>query len=141
MGYLYTTLQFVLLGLIFFTPPFLPESIAGQVVLAISVLFGLWAVWAFRHTRINVFPYLRKGARLVRTGPYRYVRHPMYTAVLLFILAYWIDRPNVFYSIYLGALLLVMVLKIRFEEIQLKARFDQYEAQFYNTYRIVPCIY
>ncbi len=141
MGYLYTSLQFLLLGLIFFTAPILPGSLAGQIILATSVLLGFWAIWAFRHTRINVFPYLPEGARLVRKGPYRFVRHPMYTAVLLFVLAYWVDQPGLIYSAYLLALLLVIILKIRFEESQLIAGFENYESQFYKTYRIIPCVY
>ena len=141
MGYLYTSLPFLLLGLIFFTATILPGSLAGQIILASSVLLGFWAIWAFRHTRINVFPYLPEGARLIRKGPYRFVRHPMYTAVLLFVLAYWVDQPGLIYSAYLLALLLVIILKIRFEESQLIAGFENYESQFYRTYRIIPCVY
>lgn len=141
MGYFYTSLQFILLALIFFTPPFLPETLAGQVVLSISIVFGIWAVWAFRHTRINVFPYLREGSQLIKAGPYRFVRHPMYSAVLLFALSYLVGQGSWIYLVYFVAIVSVMVFKIRFEESQLAEHFQQYETHFYKTYRLVPCIY
>jgi protein-S-isoprenylcysteine O-methyltransferase Ste14 len=141
MGYLYTTLQFILLGLIFFTPPLIPTDYVTISVLTTSVLLGLWAIWAFRYTRINIFPYLPKEAQLIQTGPYRYVRHPMYTAVLLFAFSYVIQEPGWLYFLYFLALLIVIVLKIRFEEHQLESRFNDYQAIFFKTYRIIPCIY
>lgn len=141
MGYLYTTLQFILLGLILLTPPVIPVSYFALSLLIISVIAGLWAIWTFRHTKINVFPYLLAGARLIQRGPYRYVRHPMYTAVLLFSLAYFSENPNWLFFLYFIALLAVIILKIKFEERRLKSRFDDYQTVFYKTYRLLPCIY
>jgi protein-S-isoprenylcysteine O-methyltransferase Ste14 len=141
MGYIYTIFQFVGLGLIFSTPPFIPQSIIGKISLLLSFVIAVWAVLVFRRTKINVFPYLRPGSRLVRTGPYRYVRHPMYTSVLLFGLSYFIDSPNLLYFSYFTGLLVVVLLKIKFEEKQLANHFDNYNAEFFKTYRIIPCIY
>jgi len=141
MGYLFTSLQFVLLGLIFITPPLFPDSYFSLSLLLVSVLIGLWALWAFRYTRINIFPYLPKGAKLIQAGPYRYVRHPMYTAVLLFSLSYVVQEPNWLYVVYFLSLLIVIILKIRFEERKLKEHFHHYQLVFFKTYRLVPCIY
>lgn len=141
MGYFFTFLQFSLLGLIFLTPPVIPQSIYGLVVLFLSIVLGVWSVFAFRHTKINVFPYLRNGAGLVRKGPYRYVRHPMYTSVILFSLAYFIENPDWIFGSYLLGMILILVLKINFEEKQLALYFDNYESEFFKTYRIIPCIY
>lgn len=141
MGYVYTILQFIGLGLIFFTPPIFPQSIYGQVVLIISIFLGVWSIFVFRHTRINIFPYLRDGATLVHRGPYKYVRHPMYSSVLLFGLSYFIDNPYWLYAAYFLGLTVVIFFKIKFEEKQLASRFENYETDFFSTYRIIPCIY
>jgi protein-S-isoprenylcysteine O-methyltransferase Ste14 len=141
MGYFFTFLQFFLIGLIFFTPPFLPQSVSGLVVLFLSFTIGAWSILVFRHTKINVFPYLRNGASLVRKGPYRYVRHPMYTSVILFSFAYFVDNPDWIYGSYFLSMIVVLVLKMNFEEKQLALHFDNYESEFFKTYRIIPCVY
>ena len=44
------------------------------------------ALWTLRHNRpgnFNIRPIPRQGGQLVLTGPYRWIRHPMYTSVLL----------------------------------------------------------
>lgn len=104
-------------------------------------MLGTWSILVFRHTRINIFPYLRNGANLIRRGPYKYVRHPMYSSVLMYALAYFIDNPNWVYAAYFFGLTGVILLKMQFEEKQLISRFENYETEFFSTYRIIPCIY
>jgi protein-S-isoprenylcysteine O-methyltransferase Ste14 len=48
-----------------------------------GVALGLWAISANRPGNFNIRPIPREGAALVRHGPYRFIRHPMYSAVLL----------------------------------------------------------
>lgn len=49
-------------------------GLAGFVL----VTGGAIIIWAFRSLTIS-----QRGRELVTTGPYRYVRHPLYTAVFL----------------------------------------------------------
>lgn len=48
-----------------------------------GLVVGLWALYTNRPGNFNIRPEPRSGGRLVTTGPYRFVRHPMYLAVLL----------------------------------------------------------
>lgn len=141
MGYVYTILQFILIGTFLFVPPFIPFSLVANGVLIFAVLLGVWSVWVFRYTTINVFPYLPSGAHMITMGPYRIIRHPMYLAVLLFSMAYFIDQPTIIYGLLFFAMLLVLLLKIRFEERLLSNSFEEYEEHFYKTYRLIPCVY
>jgi protein-S-isoprenylcysteine O-methyltransferase Ste14 len=46
------------------------------------------ALWIFTHNKIgnfNVVPEIREDAKLIVTGPYRFVRHPMYSSLILFM--------------------------------------------------------
>ena len=59
-------------------------SILGNVVIVLSFLFIFWV------TRVNSFAAsnirVEKGQRVIDTGPYAYVRHPMYAgAIWLFV--------------------------------------------------------
>lgn len=57
---------------------------AGLAVAACGGVIGAWSLTANRPGNFNVRPDPKAGGHLVTTGPYRYVRHPMYVAVLVF---------------------------------------------------------
>ncbi|RVT48515.1 methyltransferase family protein [Rubrivivax albus] len=59
-----------------------PQVDAG-LLLAAGVVLGLWALSANRPGNFNIRPQPRDGAVFVHRGPYRWVRHPMYSALLL----------------------------------------------------------
>jgi len=85
-------------------------------VAAAGALIGLWALSCNRPGNFNIRPTPREGAQLVQQGPYRWIRHPMYTAVIDCGLACaWAGRSLWGWS---GVVALVAVLatKARFEE-------------------------
>ncbi len=64
-------------------------AMAGAVPLpawllaAASVLLGLWTLAYNRIGNFNIRPTPKPGGRLITSGPYQWIRHPMYSAVLL----------------------------------------------------------
>lgn len=64
-----------------FLPNWMPIVAAG---LTIQTAFGFFGVWARRHLGVNWSGEIaiKVDHRLVRTGPYRKIRHPIYTAML-----------------------------------------------------------
>ena len=60
----------------------LPGVWSGGLWLASAVL-GLWTLWVNRPGNFNIRPEPHPDGHLVQEGPYRWVRHPMYGAVLL----------------------------------------------------------
>lgn len=57
------------------------QGLGGLLLWAGSWLFA-WSHWALAHFWTSDLG-LRRGHRLIHTGPYAWVRHPMYTAFLL----------------------------------------------------------
>lgn len=55
--------------------------LAAWVLSALGGLVGAWALWANRPGNFNIRPMPRAGGQLVQHGPYRWIRHPMYTSV------------------------------------------------------------
>jgi protein-S-isoprenylcysteine O-methyltransferase Ste14 len=65
---------------------FIARSLAATTVGIVIMLAGvLFAIWARRHLGENwsARPEIRVGHELVRSGPYKYVRHPIYSGILL----------------------------------------------------------
>lgn len=106
-----------------------------------ALALGAWAIGAMRLGNINVMPEVKQGARLVQGGPYRYVRHPMYTALLLATLAVVLDD---FSSARLAAwiiLLLTLLVKLEREERFLAEHFSEYTAYRRVTKKLIPFLY
>lgn len=56
---------------------------AAALLLAAGTALGAWALSANRPGNFNIRPQPRDGAVFVHRGPYRWIRHPMYSALLL----------------------------------------------------------
>ncbi len=68
----------------------------------------------------------KQSQDLVTSGPYRYIRHPMYMAYLvLFIAAFLISRNLLVSLSGTAVILLLMTSRLRVEEAQLKKHFGQ----------------
>ena len=69
---------------------FVPESgtlsLLGLVLAGAGVAFAIWARWHLGRNWSAVVS-IREQHDLIRTGPYRAVRHPIYTGLLLAIMA------------------------------------------------------
>lgn len=54
-----------------------------QIVLIVLFLFGL-AIWLINYRHISPLACLYpKGGKLITSGPYRFVRHPMYLGIMI----------------------------------------------------------
>ncbi len=58
------------------------------ILLLISTITALWI---FTHNKVgnfNIVPEIKENAKLIITGPYKFVRHPMYSSLILFMLGF-----------------------------------------------------
>ncbi len=111
-----------------------------MLAMAFGASLGMWAVLTIGLTRVSLHPEVRARAVLITVGPYRLIRHPMYTALLLFC-AGFVFSPYRLWK--LGAwllLLLILYAKTRIEERQLLARFPDYAHYAQRSWRFLPWI-
>lgn len=139
-GRLLVVLQFGLLALLCWRAMEAPSARSVQVVslLAASALLALWALAANRPGNFNIRPTPRHGGTLITSGPYRWIRHPMYTSVLLAAAAAaWQSFETADAMVWL-ALLGVLMAKATIEERALVRRFPDYQDYRVRTTRFVP---
>jgi protein-S-isoprenylcysteine O-methyltransferase Ste14 len=106
---------------------------------AILGLYGL--LWSFRHLGKNLLASAAPSAAptLITTGPYRWVRHPMYTAWAVTLLGYGLLTANWAVTLMAAMAFTVVVRRTSLEESQLVARFGEaYTEYAARTGRLLP---
>jgi len=113
-----------------------PVSIGLQVV---AVLLMIWARVTFGMRSFHYAANPTEGG-LVTTGPYRYLRHPIYAAILLFLWTGVAVNASPL-SVALGlAATAMLALRIAFEERLVRQRYPEYDDYARRTRRVIPFI-
>ena len=111
--------QFLCLFLLFMPFYLIPTDngwIAAFICFSLAVKLLLWTAQHNKPGNFNIVPEIKKGCQLIQTGPYKFIRHPMYTSVLLIGFAALFFGFAWFKILIIGILILVMVIKARREE-------------------------
>ena len=112
----------------------------GGVLIGCGGILSLRGVLDLREN-LTPFPRPLEGARLVKSGAYRLVRHQIYGGLVLGALGCGLVRASPLTLA--GALLLAgfFYLKSRREEIWLSERYENYPTYRRRTHRLLPWIY
>ena len=135
---LYVVAQFACLAALLVPGAGWPASPLCLPLLAAAAALGLWALAANRPGNFNIRPDPKEGGVLVRHGPYRHVRHPMYLAVLLFGAGVTVGFADAWRWAVLGLLAAVLHFKARYEERALAARYPDYANYARRTPALIP---
>jgi protein-S-isoprenylcysteine O-methyltransferase Ste14 len=101
------------------------------------------ALWIFRTIGKNITSTVetREEHHLVTDGPYRWVRHPLYTVGTSFFMSLGIVAANWFVGLASLAVLAMLLIRLPKEEEKLIERFgDEYRAYMKRTGRLLPRI-
>lgn len=107
------------------------------VVQVLAVMLVIWARLTFGVRSFHCAANPTEGG-LVTSGPYRFVRHPIYAAILLFVwagVASQITLPGVGLGILVSAATAVRIVA---EERLVRARYPEYAAYAARTKRVIP---
>ncbi|MBK8613218.1 MAG: isoprenylcysteine carboxylmethyltransferase family protein [Flavobacteriales bacterium] len=104
------------------------------------LVFG-WAALSLGRNNFTILPDPREGNTLSQAGIYRLVRHPMYTAVLLCGVGVSFGAPSVWRWIALGVCLVLLLVKVRYEEGLLTARHPDYQERMKGVARLLPGVW
>jgi protein-S-isoprenylcysteine O-methyltransferase Ste14 len=115
----------------------------GGVVVFGFYLFLFW--WVHKTLGKNWSPVLeiRKDHKLITEGPYKYVRHPMYTCMWLAVAGFWLIPSNwVVGIVALVTWSILYFIRLPDEEKMMIEEFgDQYKDYMRRTKRIIPWVY
>ena len=118
----------------FYLYPGLSVAIFGAVV-------GMMAITTHERGNFNIRPDIKENCVLVTDGIYAYIRHPMYLSVLLMMLGVVLIYFTYYELVLYAFLLIVLLLKLFYEESLWKCHSKEYEAYKKRTKRLIPFIF
>jgi protein-S-isoprenylcysteine O-methyltransferase Ste14 len=113
-----------------------PFVIVGQLL---AIALSIWARRSFQTGQFSIDAEPAEGM-LLATGPYQFIRHPMYTSALLFVWSSILGHLS-FITVIMGLMVTsVIAVRIVTEEQFLRTRFPDYAEYSHKTKRIIPFI-
>lgn len=108
------------------------------ILLLISTITTLWI---FTHNKVgnfNIVPEIKENAKLIITGPYKFVRHPMYSSLILFMLGFVLWKFS-FINIVMLCIMSITVFMKAYKEEKLWHRKDSAYLEYKKqTKMIIP---
>ena len=124
--------------------PDIPGIVFAQIVGVVVAIGGAAiSVWAFRYHGSDLTPFPRpvEGQELITGGPYRYVRHPMYTGIITFTLGVGLAYANAATLLSSLAFVVFFMAKSGYEEDMLVAEVPGYRAYRSSVpWRLIPFV-
>ena len=140
---LYVLVQFFLFALYFIDwdlfdfqfPNWLRYSAIFFLVMGgIIILFGILSL----NENLSIFPSPKKNGSLISSGVYGYVRHPIYSGIIISMASYSIYAVSPIKFMIAGVMIVVLYFKSSFEEQKLMESFTGYEKYMNKTGRFFP---
>lgn len=143
LDYLFVVIQFILFSVFLFDIPVLYVSlpyylqlvgiamaIAGIVICGIAVLQ--------LNTNLSPFPTPKSGSSLIKNGVFTWVRHPIYSGVLLGLLGLSLYYQSRYKMGVVALLFFLLYFKTSYEEQRLETVFKEYTDYKSKTKRFIP---
>jgi len=139
-AYTLIAVQYLCLFMIAFSGRLIARQPLWLALELAGLMLGCWAFYAMGWRNLRTTPLVPPEATLVTGGPYRFIRHPMYSALLLIV---WALIAEDFSLVRLATgliLTLNMAIKMLFEERLLQRHFPQYHSYMETTKRLIPFV-
>jgi protein-S-isoprenylcysteine O-methyltransferase Ste14 len=131
--------SFMMYGILLF--PRQDLSLSGGIVSTVLIMIGNAGAVVALSQLGRSFSIMAESRRLVITGPYRFVRHPLYAAEEIAMFGVFMQFASIYTALLLAAHIAFQLRRMHNEELVLTTRFPEYLTYQQNTARLIPGIY
>jgi protein-S-isoprenylcysteine O-methyltransferase Ste14 len=114
----------------------------GIIIICLGLLLRYWSINVLgRYFRTTIE--LEKGQKIIQKGPYKWIRHPSYSGIILFCIGYGLAVQNwlsLIIAVSLPTIALLYRIKIE-EEALVRVIGTEYEAYQKKTKKLIPGIW
>lgn len=115
-------------------------TVVACVVISLGIGIFLWAVICWQWGNLTAMPEPAQDGHLIDQGPYRYIRHPMYTALIVCGIGAAIGHGGAIKLFYLVLLCIILWAKLRREENLLTVAYPEYAEYMCRTKALIPLL-
>ena len=138
----YVIVQAIILILLIFANMTLGLSIRKFVLFGSALewagIVGIFISAYSIRTSLTAMPLPKEHGKLATDGLYKFVRHPMYTSVLVFSLGLALSSGEVYKYLLVISLYVLFNYKTRYEEVYLARKYAGYKEYSKSTPRFIP---
>ena len=117
-------------------------AILGAIIYLLSSMLTAWALSENRYAEAVSRVQEERGQRVCSTGPYAFVRHPMYSAIIMWCISVTMVFPSVWVALVSGVVALVIVARTALEDAMLANGLPGYSEYRDNVrWRLVPFVW
>ena len=117
-------------------------AVVGTIVYLLSCALTAWALGENRYAEAVSRVQKDRGQRVCSTGPYAFVRHPMYSAIAMWCVAVVMVFPSMWVGLVALVVLVVIVVRTTLEDEMLARGLAGYQQYRRNVrWRLVPFVW
>ncbi len=117
------------------------SNILGLILFIVGFSIAIVAVRALREFYSSTLV-IREGHQLITRGIYRFIRHPIYSGVILVCMSVPLYALSLFGFLVMVVLIPIFLIRIRLEEAMLTDEFgDAYRDYVAGTRKLIPFVY
>lgn len=117
-------------------------TVAGVIIYLLSSALTAWALFENRYAEAVSRVQQERGQHVCNTGPYAYIRHPMYSAIVMWCVAVPMVFPSAWVILVSGLVLVVIVVRTALEDKMLSNGLPGY-SEYQNSvrWRLFPFVW
>ena len=139
--YLSFFLHYGLIGAVLLTGPPLGQTTVLLTVEAFAFLGWLWTIAEMRAGKLCVFSRVHSNHRLVISGPYKILRHPLNAMELLIVTVVLVGYFTPIRILIFLMFLVNLMIKLNLTEDFFMRRWDSYSQYRSHTKKLIPLIF